>query len=97
MFYNHYTTLKKIKQIYPKNKLVKHLLSSLHGQLTAFNKKCVNVKEIGKCDMTEWETQDLIMNEDLQGYYSLRHQTQLYNIKYVLNPFRNSIITDAVK
>ena len=91
LFYNHHTTLKKIKQIYPKNKLVKHLLSSLNGQLTAFNKKCVNVNEIGKCDVTEWESQDLIMNEDLQGYYSLRHQTQLYKYRsfkgYILLSF----------
>jgi len=99
LFYNHYTTLKKIKQIYPKNKLVKHLLSSLHGQLTAFNKKCVNVNEIDKCDMTEWETQDLIMNEDLQGYYSLRHQTQLYKynirIKSFLTAYGRSKIGDV--
>ena len=79
---------------------MKHLLSSLHGQLTAFNRKTVNVNDIDdKCDMTEWETQDLIMNEDLQGYYSLRHQTQLYKynirIKSFLTAYGRSKIGDV--
>ena len=78
---------------------MKHLLSSLHGQLTAFKRICVNVNEIGKCDMTEWKTQDLIRNEDLQGYYSLRHQTQLYKynirIKSFLTAYGRSKIGDV--
>lgn len=91
-----YNTLNSIKKIHPKNKLIKHLLSSLWGKLSETNVIYRNEKQIeeqglkiGGSGLAEYEILDYVDN-DKQAYYKLVDPNDYYKHCIRLKPFLTS-------
>jgi hypothetical protein len=53
IFGSWFSSLNKLKQKFPKNKLVKRLMSSLWGSLTAFKRECFEDDDLNDVDVSE--------------------------------------------
>lgn len=96
IFNEWYTELMKVKQQYPKNKLIKHLLSSLWGQLIAGNVEYMTEEEINKNKYsvsigkdTDYHILNYSINET-SAYYKLLNVKQPYKYNIRLKPFLTS-------
>ena len=78
VFGNWYSALKKIKTKYPKNKLVKRLMSSLWGGLSKYNDKWVT----DEVEVVEWKIKK---NDEI--LYRVRTNNQPYKYNIRIKPF----------
>ena len=99
LFGNWYETLRKIKQKHPKNKLIKHLLSSLWGFMSSQNVVYKSEKEVeeknikigNSTDITKIDYQILdFIDNDKSPYYKLLDLKRPYNYNVRLKPFLTS-------
>lgn len=72
VFKNWFTYLRNLKTQFPKNRLVKHLLSSLWGSLCQFNKMFFNEEEFENLDVSK-------LSDDEPTEYKLLERKDYYN------------------
>lgn len=75
LFSNWYNNLIKLKSLYPKNKLIKHLLSSVWGSLCQYNKIHLNEDEFNKLSddsISDW-------NDKLETKYKILQEKVHYD------------------
>ena len=96
VFGNWCEKLFKIKQKYPKNKLIKHLLSSLHGSLSRSNNVFKTFDQIEEEELkvsmnndADYKIIDYIVNEDKE-IYKLQSMIQPYRYNFRLKSFLTS-------
>ena len=85
--------LYKVKLLYPKNKLIKHLLSSLHGSLSRSNniiRTYAQVEaeglKISIDDSSDYKIIDYVCNDDKE-YYKLQDMKNPYRYNFRLKSF----------
>jgi len=85
--------LMKIKMKFPRNKLIKHLLSSLHGSLSRSNNIIKTYEEIQEeglkisiGDEADYKIIDYVCNEDKE-HYKLQSMIQPYRYNFRLKSF----------
>jgi hypothetical protein len=88
IFKKWFDTLYKIKQKYPKNKLIKHLLSSLWGQLS--NKNCF------RQSLEQINNNKLDVGLDMESDYKITKHVvyenrEYYELQNNKNPYKNNI------
>jgi len=88
-----YEKLYRLKMQFPRNKLVKHLLSSLHGSLSRSNNLIKTYEQIQEeglkisiGDEADYKITDYICNEDNE-YYKLQSMIQPYRYNFRLKSF----------
>jgi len=84
MFGNWYDKLIKLKKKYPKNRLAKHLLSSLWGILCKINKKLIKADDIDDVDLNN--IKDFVPTES-GGYYIIEQEERYTNSIARFKPF----------
>ena len=74
LFNDWFKSLEKIRQEYPKNRLLKHLMSSLWGTLCSFKKINISENDIEKYDAT------YINDEEPSEYKIIKHTDYSYKV-----------------
>ena len=98
IFCNWFNTLFKIKKEYPKNKLVKHLLSSIWGILCQYNRTIINNDEdYYKTDISETgfkllDTYEYFdkQKDKISRTYTVLNMNKPYKYNFRLKPFLTS-------
>ena len=92
IFENWFNKLNELKKLYPKNKLVKHLFSSLWGSLTrkkVINKTPQQVKDEG-LDIDFFDAEYIILEHHIyehKEYYELYNKEQPYHFQIRIKPY----------
>jgi hypothetical protein len=102
-----YEILVKIKQLYPKNGLIKYLTSSVWGHLTSKNQRNVKAEDIEKYDIgldntSLYNIVQHVVVTDTNQYYVLQNNEQLYHYNIRVKAFltsygRNEVAKVALK
>lgn len=85
VFQNWFKMLDKLREQYPKNKLVKTLMSSLWGRLTSFKKKYINEDETELYDMTYLD------DEEDSEYKIIKNKDEQYHLVLSENPYNHGL------
>ena len=92
IFYNWFNKLNELKRLYPKNKLVKHLMSSLWGTLTRkkkINKTPQQVKD-ENLEIDFFDADYIILNHHIyehKEYYELENKNEPYHYQMRIKPY----------
>jgi hypothetical protein len=91
LFGEWFSKLYSFKEKYPKNKLCKHLLSSLWGTISCFKKIHVTGDDIGEYDWGTDENCEYMLqscsNDSKNDYYTLIQRDNQYEFNIRLKPF----------
>lgn len=90
-----FTELTELRKVYPKNRLIKHMLSSVWGHLNARTKKCVKEDELRKLDVGVNMRHDyIILKYNEKGdniYWDLLDTKNPYKFNIRLKPWITAI------
>lgn len=102
IFKTWYDTLNSIKELYPNNKLVKHLMSSIWGHLSARNILKITEAEmeldgldVGMTSRCEWQIYEFHQNSKSE-YYELLNSKQPFKYNIRLLPFLTSFARNRI-
>jgi hypothetical protein len=91
-----FSVLGELKKRFPKNKLVKHLMSSLWGSLTSFKRECFEDDEINDLDISELSDPDMTEYKILEEKnYTDKTKSKGYRTVYFCikpeNPYKDNL------